>query len=546
MKTKFQLLGKAMLVPLAAITIAGFLMGLGGALTDPATMEVIGLDVLFYEGSVFWNMALIMKGMGDAVFKNLPILYATGIAFSLSKKEQGWAALSAVLFFLTMHATISIMFGINGITPDTTSQEFFMEAGMTDIDAVKWNSLYGTELGYFTYKMGIFGGLIAGLTTMWLQNRYYNKKLPTAFSFFAGTRSVSILAVIVGAGFGVALYWIWPFIGLGIASFAKLIEVSGVFGTFIWGSMDKALLPLGLHHLITTPMRWTELGGTTEVCGEMISGTTAIYYAELACTETVKLTPRLFSSGRAIIHLGSLPGAALAMYHTTPKHNRKKVAGLLIPAVVTMIGFGITEPLEFTFLFVSPLLYFLFHVPMTGLSFALAELSNISFYGSSLKDWIPLALQFRKLYILPYIFLIPSFFTAYYFMFKWAILKFNISTPGRHDSEDEEIKLFSKDDYNNKKDDARVDDGRVLARNIIKALGESENIVEVDNCVSRLRILVKEDDKVLSDGVFKNQLGASGVVRLKGGVQVIYGPKVIEIAQDMRDELDRLRKGESK
>lgn len=543
MKQKMQMVGQAMLVPISIITIGSVFMGFGGAFTSTATVDALGLSWLIHEGSFMYNVFTIMKAMGDVVFRNLPIFFAIGISFGLARREKGWAAFSGAVGFLAMHFIISTMFSIHGITPDTTTAEYFQtEMGMTAIKAVQHASLYTMELGMFSYRMSIFGGLIIGLMTSFLHNKLYNVKLPLVLSFFAGTRTVPIVTLVVGSFIGILLFYAWPPIGLFLAALSNFFIGSGLVGTGVWAMVDKALVPLGLHHLITTPIRLTELGGTVEVCGEMVSGTTNIYMAQMACDTTDKFLVRGFQSGRVALHFGGLAGAALAMWQCAKPEKRKLVAGLLIPAVLTMILFGVTEPIEYTFLFVAPWLFFFVHVPLTGLIFVLTEWAQVSIYGGSVKDILPVLLQPTKLNLWGYLWLIPLSFAVYYFLFKFLITKYNVMTPGREENT-EEVKLYSKSDYKEQKGEATETKtakqmGYDFAHDIIEAFGGEENIIQLDNCISRLRVEVKDGSKVVADDVWKNDLKAHGVVRIgDNGFQIIYGSEVVMIAGDCKELL---------
>lgn len=325
MKETLQTLGRTMLMPLAVMAIGSVFMGLGGAFTSQGTVDALGLGNIIYSGSTIYNIFFVMKAMGDVVFSNLPILYASGVAFGMSKKEQGWAAFSAVLAYVAFNAIISTMFKINDISVVTTAKDFLVEnRGMDIITATKWNSLYTNVLGYFSYRTGIFGGLIIGLIVQKIHNKFYNVKLPMVLSFFAGTRTVPILSLVAGSIAGITCYYVWPFFGLALAELADFISKTGIFGTFTWAILDKSLLPLGLHHLVTIPLRWTELGGTAIVDGNLVVGTSGIQMAQLGSSEMTKLITRNLNTGRAILHLGSLPGAALAIYHTAKPEQIKK------------------------------------------------------------------------------------------------------------------------------------------------------------------------------------------------------------------------------
>ncbi|MCP2002959.1 UNVERIFIED_ORG: glucose-like phosphotransferase system IIB component [Buttiauxella agrestis ATCC 33320] len=540
MKQQMQMVGQAMLVPISIITIGSMLMGFGSAFTNKEVIAALHLSSFIYEGSLPFIGFTIMKAMGDVVFTNLPLFFACGVSFGLAKKEKGWAAFSGVVGFMAMHYVISTILGLNGLSPQTTSASYFQQVGFEQVSAVQKASIYTNELGMFTYRMSIFGGLLIGLVTSYLHNRLYNVKLPIVLSFFAGTRTVPIVALLTGSMLGIVFYFIWPPIGGVLAQFSKLIWNSGLFGTFLWAVVDKSLLPIGLHHLVTTPIRLTELGGSMEICGKLVSGTTNIYMAQLACEETTELLVRGFQSGRSVIHFGALPGAGLAIYQCAKYKHKKAVAGLLIPVLTAMVLFGVTEPIEYTFLFVAPWLFYLVHVPLTGLAFVLTEMAGVSIYGGSIKDILPVLLQPSKLNCWGYLWLMPLFFCIYYVLFRFLILKFNVMTPGREPDDEEntaeEIKLYTKADYKNKQQSTP---GDMLAHQIIEAFGGAENIVAFDNCISRLRVEVKDPEKVAADNYWKKKLQAKGVVRVGDkGYQIIYGAEVVMIAGDCKELLD--------
>lgn len=559
MKEKLQKIGSVMLIPISVITIGSMFMGFGSAFTSEGTIRALGLTNVIYPGSFLYNFFTLMNATGDLVFSNLPIFFAIGVSFGLAKKEKGWAAFSAAIGFIAMHTIISQMFSINGITPETIAVENLIEQGMSSIDAVRNNSIYHTELGIFTYRLGIFGGLIIAVLTSLIHNKLYNVKLPMVLEFFAGTRTVPVVTLTLGAVTGFIMYYIWPPIGLALTSLGVFINETGLFGTFIWAALDKGLLPFGLHHLLTTPIRLTELGGTMNIGGEIYQGTTNIYMAQIASNEPLKFLVRGFQSGRVTLHFGALPGAALAMYKTAKPGKKKAVAGMLIPVVLTMILFGVTEPIEFTFLFVAPWLFYLVHVPLTGLAFVLTEAFNVSIYGGSIKDILPVLFQPDKLYLTPYLWLIPLFFILYYFIFKYLIEKFNLATPGRED--DEDVALYTKEDYRNKKekndheltdgvksqedrepieDDITIinDDSIDLSTRIVTALGGVDNIEHVGNCMTRLRVQVKDVDLVVNDNIWTSKLEANGVVHQGKSLQIVYGTKVSMIAADITDKYD--------
>lgn len=545
MKQKLQTYGKAMLVPIALVALGGLLLGLGGALTNEMTVTALGINWESYNNRTVFTIFLIVKGLGEVIFKNLSILYAVGVAFSLSKNEKGWAAFSALVAWLAMNVTIQVFLTQAGSNAANTTVSALIESGMNPIAASKAAALYTTELGFFTYRTGVVGGIAIGTLTSILHQRFYRTKLPLALSFFSGTRTVPILALLMGGLVGVFFNFTWPFIGGLFGNFAQFVHDTGLFGTFVYRLMVESLVPFGMHPLLSLPMRWTELGGSMVVDGVLVTGNAAIQLAQLASPEPGKLLVRAFMGGSGIINFAIFPGAALAMYKTARPENKKKVAGLLIPTIISTTFFGITEPILFTFLFVAPWMYFLVHAPLAALAEMLAEFFEVSIYQGNIKDWIPFLLRPEKLNMTPYLFLFPAFFIATYFIFKHLILWKNVQTPGREEDivDEDDIKLYSKAEYEEKVDSKKnkkeiaQEAAESLSLRIIEALGGRDNIIDVDNCISRLRVEVKDSSLVASDQVWKSQLEAMGVIRFDGAVQVIYGAHVASIAVDVRHEL---------
>lgn len=551
MKEKFQQFGKAMLVPVSLIALSGLFLGLGGALTAELTMTSLGVNWEWYSNSFLFDFFSVIKGLGNIVIGNLGPLYAVGCAFSLSKKEKGWAAFSALICYLAMLNTMQILLGAQGLSAATTSVDALMETGLTAIEASKIAGLYTTSLGFFGYNAGVFGGIIVGCLIAAITTKFYNTKLPTALSFFAGTRTVPIISLVAGGGLGIAFYFVWPTIGGLFTNLAGFVSDSGLFGTFIYRLVDESLVPFGMHPILSTPMRWTELGGVATVDGVRVVGNSAIQLAQLASPEPGKLLVRALMGGAGIINFALFPAEALAMYHCARKENKKKVAGLLIPTIVSTTCFGVTEPILFTFLFTAPWLYFCVHVPLAALGEAASEFFKVSIYQGNIKDWIPCLLRPEKINIVPYLWLMPIFFVAAYLLFRFLITKFNVPTPGREiDVEEDDIHLITKAEYNERMAEKKAgnvasadikaedNDDIKLAKNIVEALGGADNIEDLDNCISRLRIIVKDAGKVASDDVFKKQLKAMGVVHMGAkALQIIYGPAVGGIAADVRDVL---------
>lgn len=557
MKEKFQQFGKAMLVPVSLIALSGLCLGLGGALTTELTMTSLGVNWEWYSTSFIFNFFSVIKGLGNVIIGNLGVLYAVGCAFSLSRKEKGWAAFSALICFLAMQNTMQVLLNAAGYNAGNVTVDYLVSTGMTAIEASKIAGLYTTSLGFFCYNTGVFGGIATGVLVAWITTKFYNTKLPVALSFFAGTRTIPIISMVSGGILGILFFYIWPTIGGLFTNLAAFVSDSGLVGTFVYRLVDESLVPFGMHPILSTPMRWTELGGVAMVDGVRVVGNSAIQLAQLASPEPGKLLVRAFMGGAGIINFALYPGEALAMYHCARKENKKKVAGLLIPTIISTTCFGVTEPILFTFLFTAPWLYFLVHAPLAALGEVACEFFEISIFQGNIKDWIPCFLRPEKINMVPYLWLMPIFFIVAYVLFRFLITKFNVPTPGREEDVDtEDIHLISKDEYNRKMAEAKGETAEakgetakakaetgesediMLAKDIILALGGRDNILDVDNCISRLRIVVKDSSIVAKDEVFKKQLKAMGVVHMgEKALQIIYGPAVGGIAADVRDVL---------
>ena len=505
MKEKFQSFGKAMLVPITLIAISGLFLGIGSVFTTELTLVSLGVNWDWYAASPLFTFFSVFKGLGEVIIGNLGVLFAVGCAFSLSRKEKGWAAFSALVCYLTMLKTVEILLGAAGLAADNTTVEALQKVGLTSIQASEQSALYTTSLGFFGYSSGVFGGIIVGCLVAWITGRFYKTKLPTALAFFAGSRTVPIVSLVAG----------------------------------------------GLHPLLETPMYWTELGGSMVVDGTRVVGNSAIQLAQLASPSSDKLLVRAFMAGYGINDYALFPGIALAMWSCAKPQNRKKVAGLLIPTVISTVFFGVTEPILFTFLFAAPWLYFGVYAPLSGLGEVLSEAMGVSVYQGNIKDLIPFLFRPEKLNLLPYLILLPAFFLAAFFLFRFFITKFDIKTPGRDDGDDIEL-INSRAEFEAKAAEAKGESdstpekavqGRAtkdsaLAVGIVDALGGADNIDDLDNCISRLRVIVKDGSKVADDEVFTKNLEAMGVIRLSDkAIQVIYGPRVGEVASEVHEVL---------
>ena len=520
-----QRVGRSFMLPIAILPVAGLLLGIGGSFSNATMLATYGLDGILGEGTVFNAIFLVMKDAGNIVFTNLPIIFAMGVAIGMAKKEKEVAALAAVIAFFIMHASIGAMIEIGG------GAETLLNGATTSV------------CGITSLQMGVFGGMLVGLGVAALHNRYYKIELPQVLSFFGGTRFVPIVCSLVYTGVGIAMYFIWPVVQSGIYAIGDVVLNSGYFGTWVYGLMERLLIPFGLHHVFYLPFWQTALGGTLEVAGQTIEGAQNIFFAQLAdpAVEHFAVSATRFMSGKFPLMIFGLPGAALAMYKTAKPEKRKEVGGLLLSAALTSMLTGITEPLEFTFLFVAPLLYGI-HCVFAGLAYMLMHVFNVgvgmTFSGGLIDMFLFGILQGNAKTNWIWIVIVGiGYFIVYYFLFGFLIRKLDLKTPGRDDSE--EVKLYRRSDVEARKKGEGSAAGTTvdeLSQTICQGLGGKKNISDVDCCATRLRCTVYKAELV-NDALLKST-GASGVVHKGNGVQIIYGPRVTVIKSNMEDYLE--------
>lgn len=521
-----QRVGRSFMLPIALLPIAGLLLGIGSSFTNPTTLEAYNLTGLIQEGGALYTVFDIMKTTGSVVFDNLALLFAMGVAIGMAKKEKAVAALSGAISYLIMNTAISTLITAKG-----------------GVEAMAANSTT-TTLGITTLQMGVFGGIVVGLGVAALHNRFYKIELPQVLSFFGGTRFVPIVCSVVFLLVSVVMFFVWPLVQAGIAQLGQLVLQSGYAGTWIYGVIERALIPFGLHHVFYMPFWQTELGGSMMIDGVMVQGAQNIFFAELASKSTVHFSVEAtrFMSGKFPFMIFGLPAAAFAMYKAARPEKKKLVGGLLLSAALTSMITGITEPLEFTFLFVAPVMYAV-HCVLAGLSYMLMHIFNVgvgmTFSGGAIDLTLFGILQGNEKTDWIWIVIIGLVYAViYFFVFYFMITKFNFKTPGR-EADDEETKLYTRQDMNEKKNGtAAKSDGsfdRVSAL-IVKGLGGKANISDLDCCATRLRITVVNSDSV-DDSLLKAS-GASGVIHKGNGVQVVYGPQVSVVKSNLEDFLD--------
>lgn len=528
-----QRVGRSFMLPIAILPVAGLLMGIGSSFTNATTIETYGLTSLLGEGTILHALLLIMSKVGSAVFDNLPLIFAVGVAIGMSKKEKEVAALSAVIAYFVMNTAVNAMLTISDqILADGTIADTVLEGTIA------------TACGIQTLQMGVFGGVIVGLGVAALHNKFYRIQLPNALSFFGGTRFVPIISTVVYMFVGILMYFVWPVVQNGIYALGGLVTESGYAGTLVFGLIKRALIPFGLHHVFYMPFWQTAVGGTMEVAGQTIQGGQNIFFAQLADSANIahfSADATRFFSGEFIFMIFGLPGAALAMYHCAKPEKKKAAGGLLLSASLACMATGITEPLEFSFLFVAPML-FVVQVILAGTAYMVAHMLNIAvgltFSGGLLDFFLFGILQGNEK--TSWMLVIPVgiiYFFLYYFIFKFLIRKFHFKTPGRED-DDVETKLYTKADVNARKEGQKETEAASkdsVSEAITKGLGGKKNISDVDCCATRLRCTVV-DASLVNDAVLK-ATGASGVVCKGNGVQVIYGPNVTVIKSNLEDYL---------
>ena len=521
-----QRVGRAFMLPIALLPVAGLLLGVGSSFTNTAMLEAYHLIGFMGPGTVPYSIFTLLSSVGTVIFDNLPLLFAMGVALGMAEQEKATATLSAAIAFFVMHKTIFALLEITGKLEPGVMQE----------------GTIANVVGIQSLEMGVFGGIIVGLGVAWLNNRFYKIRLPNVISFFGGTRFVPIISTTVYILVGALMFFVWPYIQSGIYALGDLVLRSGYVGTFIYGFIERILIPFGLHHVFYLPFWQTGLGGSAMVDGVMVYGAQNIFFSELASPNTVKFSVEAcrFMSGKFPLMIFGLPGAALAMY-TCANPAKKKLAGsLLLSAALTAMITGITEPLEFTFLFVAPILYVI-HSIFAGLAYMLMHLLKVGvgmtfsgglidltlfgiLQGNAKTNWI----------MIPIVGVF--YFIVYFLLFRFMILKRNYLTPGR--DQDSDVKLYTRADYNKKKEKKGEKDEHAVSRMILDGLGGKDNIATLDCCATRLRVTVK-DPALVSDPRLRES-GASGVIRKGSGVQVIYGPQVTVIKSELEDYMKAL------
>ena len=544
-----QRVGRSFMLPIAVLPVAGLLLGIGSSFTNETTIATYGLQSILGNGTMLHALLVIISKAGNVIFDNLPIIFAVGVAIGMAKAEKEVTALSAMISFFVMHASINAVLMVSGkILADGSIADNVLDGTISSVCGIQ------------SLQMGVFGGIIVGLGVAALHNRYHKIVLPSALSFFGGSRFVPIISTVVYVGVGILMYFIWPAVQNGIFALGGLVTGTGYFGTLVFGIIKRALIPFGLHHVFYMPFWQTAVGGTMMVDGNLVQGGQNIFFAQLASPDVTHFSADAtrYFSGEFIFMIFGLPGAALAMYRCAKPEKKKAAGGLLLSAALACMFTGITEPLEFSFLFVAPAL-FAVQVILAGSAYMIAHVLNIAvgltFSGGILDLFIFGILQGNAK--TSWMRIIPVgiiYFLLYYFIFSFLIKKYDFKTPGRED-DDEETKLYTKADVNARntansrqsETDGKqggTDDEKSAA--IARGLGGKKNITSVDCCATRLRCSIENPELV--DEKLLKATGAVGVVKRGQGIQVIYGPQVTVIKSNLEaylaqigdeDEVDR-------
>ena len=521
-----QRVGRAFMLPIALLPIAGLLLGLGASFTNTTMLSTYHLMGIMGPGTLLYSVFTLLASVGTVIFDNLPIIFAMGVALGMAENEKGTATLSAAIAFFVMHKAINTLLSISGR----------LEPGVMQQGTV------ANVVGIESLQMGVFGGIIVGLGVAWLTNRFYKIRLPNVISFFGGSRFIPIISTTVYLLVGVLMFFVWPYIQSGIYALGDLVLRSGYAGTLLYGFTERILIPFGLHHVFYLPFWQTGLGGSAMIDGVMVYGAQNIFFAELASPNTLRFSVDAcrFMSGKFPLMIFGLPGAALAMYSCANDRKKKIVGGLLLSAALTSLLTGITEPLEFTFLFVAPVLYVI-HSILAGLAYMLMHVLKVGvgmtfsggiidlilfgvLQGNAKTNWI----------MVPVVGIF--YFALYFLLFRFLILKRNYATPGR-EPEGEDTKLYTRADYNEKKKE-KEQSADALSAQILEGLGGRDNLTNLDCCATRLRVSVKDPQRVSRELLTAS--GASGVICKGTGVQVIYGPRVSVIKSELEDYIKTL------
>ncbi|HHW9480117.1 TPA: glucose-specific PTS transporter subunit IIBC [Staphylococcus aureus] len=490
---QLQRIGKALMLPVAILPAAGLLLAIGTAIQGEALQHYLP----FIQNGGVQNVAKLMTAAGSIIFENLPMIFALGVAIGLAVGD-GVAAIAAFVGYIIMNKTMGDFLQV---TPKNVTDPA---------------SGYASILGIPTLQTGVFGGIIIGALAAWCYNKFYNINLPSYLGFFAGKRFVPIMMATTSFILAFPMALIWPTIQSGLNAFSTgLLDSNTGVAVFLFGFIKRLLIPFGLHHIFHAPF-WFEFGSWKNAAGEIIHGDQRIFIEQIR--EGAHLTAGKFMQGEFPVMMFGLPAAALAIYHTAKPENKKVVAGLMGSAALTSFLTGITEPLEFSFLFVAPLLFFI-HAVLDGLSFLTLYLLDVHLgytFSGGFIDYVLLGVLPNKT---QWWLVIPVglvYAVIYYFVFRFLIVKLKYKTPGREDKQSQAVTASATE----------------LPYAVLEAMGGKANIKHLDACITRLRVEVNDKSKVDVPGL--KDLGASGVLEVGNNMQAIFGPKSDQIKHEMQ------------
>ncbi|MBU3091321.1 PTS transporter subunit EIIC [Clostridium sp. CM028] len=533
-KKNFQSFGKSLLFPISLLSFMAIFLGLAAALQNPNIIKAIP----FLGNEPLQIFLGLIRKVSGLPFAQLPLLFAMAIPLGMVKRDKEVAVFSAVVGYIAMLVGISYILSVQGLTPLTTTVEYLTaNKSMSQVDAILKNSLFTNMLGIFVYNMNVIGGIIAGLMGVLIHNKFRKTELHPALSFYSGKRFVPIISALIMVIVGMILAFVWPAINAAIISTGKLISEAGLFGVFLYGFTEKIINPTGLHHILNQTFRFTALGGIETIDGNNLVGAMQIYLYQLDNNLQFSTNATQYLAQGKILHMAfGMPAVVYAIYRKALPEKRDKVIKFFLAGLTAAILTGITEPIEFTFIFISPLLWIVNSV-FAGLSFLVpamfhAAIGNIQ---GGIIDWFVFGvLQGAQTKWVIYLFLGPIFFAMYYFSFSFIISKFNVMTIGRSKSD------FEDSEEETGTGEALTGDDKISARNIVEGLGGLDNIVDVDNCISRLRVELKDGSKINKDLIKKTKPNGI-IIPDPNTIHIVYGGRVTKIRNMVDDYIYNLK-----
>ncbi|ETA79208.1 PTS transporter subunit EIIC [Youngiibacter fragilis] len=520
-KKNFQSFGKSLLFPISLLSFMAIFLGLAAALQNK---NIIG-SIPFLANQTVQTVLGLIRRIAGLPFGQLPLLFAMSIPLGMVKRDKGVSVYAGAVGYIAMLMGMSYVLQMQGFTGATTSVDYLMKTGgLSQVDATLRNSLFTNVLGIFVYNTNVIGGIIAGLMGVYLHNRFRETELHPSLTFYSGKRFVPIVTALVMVVVGIALTFVWPIVNTAIISMGKLISESGMFGVFLYGFTEKVINPTGLHHILNQTFRFTALGGVETVNGESLVGALQIYLYQLDHQLPFSPAATQFLAQGKILHMVfGMPAAVMAIYHSALPEKRDRVLKFFIAGVTAVILTGITEPIEFTFIFISPILWIV-NAIFAGLAFLVpaifgAAIGNIQ---GGIIDWFVFGvLQGAQTKWYLYLIAGPIFFAMYYFTYRFIITRFNVMTIGRKDSD------FTEEEETGAAASISEQD-RQTAEYIIEGLGGLDNITDIDNCITRLRVEVIDTNKINEDLIKKTN--PNGIIRPdKSTIHVVYGGRITKI-----------------